>query len=325
MEDKISIIIPVYNVEKYIKKCVDSIINQTYKNLEIILVDDGSSDNSGKICDEYKKRDYRIKVIHKENGGLSDARNKGVEIATGKYIGFVDSDDYIEENMYNILLNELKVNNADVSICSYKKIREDYYKVDCKQSCEKIIKILDNIKAIELLLSDTYIDNYAWNKLYKKELFNNIKYPYGKKMEDLGTTYKIFSKAKKIVYTNYIGYFYLQRNSSILHNIDANFIQDIKELINERYLDIIKEYPEMKTKADINRLKYIKTYFMHIAKNKRKDLTKTKEYKKEYEFFKSNYKKYKKDLSQNSLKERILYLTFYYNLPLFIKIYELKG
>ena len=114
----ISIIVPIYNVEKYLKKCIDSIINQTYKNLEIILVDDGSPDNCGKICDEYAKKDNRIKVIHKENGGVSSARNVGVENATGEYIGFVDSDDYIEKDMYEVLINNLKKENADISIIS---------------------------------------------------------------------------------------------------------------------------------------------------------------------------------------------------------------
>ena len=325
MEEKISVIIPVYNVEKYINKCVDSIINQTYKNLEIILVDDGSTDNSGKICEEYKIIDHRIKVVHKENGGLSDARNKGIEIATGRYIGFVDSDDYIEKDMYSNLLNELKVNNADISVCKYKKVTEDYNKCDYVQSYENKIRILDNITAIELLISDSYMDNYAWNKLYKKELFENVRYPYGKKMEDLGTTYKIFDRAKKIVYTNYIGYFYLQRKNSILHSIDTDFVKDLKELINERYIDIINKYPELKVKADINRLKYIKIYFMHIAKNNRSELIKEKEYKEEYEFFKKNYKKYKKELLKYSFKENILYCIFNYNLKLFLKIYEIKG
>ena len=115
----ISIIIPVYKVEKYLEKCIQSVINQTYENLQIILVDDGSPDNCGKICVEYAKKDHRIEVIHKSNGGLSDARNKGLEIAKGEYIGFVDSDDYIESDMYEVLYNLLKQYNAYVKICNF--------------------------------------------------------------------------------------------------------------------------------------------------------------------------------------------------------------
>ena len=117
MEKKVSVIIPVYNVEKYLKECIQSVLRQTYKNLEIILVDDGSKDNSGNICDEYAKRDERIKVIHKKNGGLSDARNAGIDICTGEYIAFLDSDDFIEEDMYEFLVKNLEKAKADISIC----------------------------------------------------------------------------------------------------------------------------------------------------------------------------------------------------------------
>lgn len=122
-EDLISIIVPVYKVENYLSKCLDSMICQTYKNIEIILVDDGSPDNSGKICDDYAKKDSRIKVIHKENGGLSDARNAGLKIATGKYIGFVDSDDYISVEMYEKLYNQAKKEDADIACCNYYRVK----------------------------------------------------------------------------------------------------------------------------------------------------------------------------------------------------------
>ena len=125
MEDLISIIIPVYKVEKYIYKCIDSVLNQTYKNLEIILVDDGSPDKCPEICEEYAKKDNRIKIIHKKNGGLSDARNAGLKVATGKYIGFVDSDDYIEKDMYQVLYNNIIKTNSDISIVNLKEVKEN--------------------------------------------------------------------------------------------------------------------------------------------------------------------------------------------------------
>ena len=119
MDEKISVIVPVYNVEQYLERCVDSIINQTYKNLEIILVNDGSTDNSGQLCDELAKKDDRIRVIHKKNGGLSDARNVGIDEAESELIGFIDSDDYIDEDMYELLINNMKNANADLSMCGH--------------------------------------------------------------------------------------------------------------------------------------------------------------------------------------------------------------
>ena len=125
MEDLISVVVPIYNVENYIKKCVDSILSQTYKNLEIILVDDGSPDNCPQICDEYAQKDNRIKVIHKENGGLSDARNAGIDISKGKFITFIDSDDYIEKDYVEVLYNSIKENASDMAIGSHKAIYDN--------------------------------------------------------------------------------------------------------------------------------------------------------------------------------------------------------
>ena len=165
-EELISVIVPVYNVEKYLEKCIDSIINQTYQNLEIILVDDGSTDGSGKICDEYSRKDNRIKVIHKENGGLSDARNIGIKNANGGLIGFIDSDDYITENMFEVLQKDLRKYNADISSCDIQNVNE-------AGECLKIIrvstegqtsKVFEREEALKLLLEDT-IKSYAWNKL----------------------------------------------------------------------------------------------------------------------------------------------------------------
>ena len=244
MSDLISVVVPIYNVEKYLTKCIDSIINQTYKNLEIILVDDGSPDNCGKICDEYKKKDNRIKVIHKKNGGLSDARNEGIKIATGKYIGFIDSDDFVNLKMIEILYDLLKNNNADISVVSYK-----YYFGEEENNNESVEikspKILSNIDAITYLFDNNKLGNYAWNKLYKLSLFDDVKYPVGKKMEDLGTTYKLFSKSNKIVYSDTELYYYLQRGDSILHSVDKKLCNDKFELCYERFLDLKKDYPNL--------------------------------------------------------------------------------
>lgn len=212
---KISIIVPVYNVEKYIHRCIDSILHQTFKDFELILVDDGSLDNSGKICDEYAKEDDRIKVIHKENGGLSDARNVGLDIAQGEYIAFVDSDDWIEKDMYSILYENIRKYNADISICKTRKIFDST--VDNNITTNNCI-ILNNEEAFDCLFNNKYYASHACDKLYKKSLFDGIRYPVGKLYEDMFTTYRLFEKANKVVFSDYIGYNYFQRKDGIVNS-----------------------------------------------------------------------------------------------------------
>ena len=168
MSKLISVIVPVYNVEKYLEKCVSSIVNQTYKNLEIMLVDDGSTDSSGKMCDEFAKKDDRIKVIHKPNGGLSDARNSALKIAKGDYIGFVDSDDYIADDMFETLCDLMEDNNSDISIVSFYEIYNNKL-IGVRDSKE--LENMTKLEAMKELLIDSKIQSYAWNKLFKRELF----------------------------------------------------------------------------------------------------------------------------------------------------------
>lgn len=215
MNDLISIIIPVYNVEQYIKKCVDSVIGQTYRNLEIILVDDGSTDNSGRICDELATLDKRIVVIHKQNGGLSDARNAGIRIARGKYLGFVDSDDYIENEMYSVLMNNLKQTDSDLSACARILINENETKTP--DSTVNIVHCFESsTDAIaDLFAYNEFLFHAAWDKLYKRELFDDIEFPVGRLFEDAAVMYKIFEKCKRIVATKKQMYYYVQRKGSI--------------------------------------------------------------------------------------------------------------
>lgn len=257
----ISIIIPVYKVEKYLEKCIQSVINQTYENLQIILVDDGSPDNCGKICDEYAKKDHRIEVIHKSNGGLSDARNKGLEIAKGEYIGFVDSDDYIEADIYEVLYNLLKQYNADVSICNFYTVSQGKIAI---KNVDSGIKEYTRIEILKEILLDNNIQSYAWNKLYKKELFDEIKYPVGKKYEDIGTTFYLLEKCNKVVVTGKPEYYYINRQDSIVNNVTESTITDYIELIMQRY-DYIKE--------NIKELSsYNKNYLKRILKTAEQDI-----------------------------------------------------
>ena len=257
----ISIIIPVYKVEKYLEKCIQSVINQTYENLQIILVDDGSPDNCGKICDEYAKKDHRIEVIHKSNGGLSDARNKGLEIAKGEYIGFVDSDDYIEADMYEVLYNLLKQYNADVSICNFYTVSQGKIAI---KNADNGINEYNRIEILKEILSDRNIQSYAWNKLYKKELFDEIKYPIGKKYEDIGTTFYLLEKCNKVVVTGKSEYYYINRQDSIVNNVTESTITDYIELIMQRYDYIEENIRELSS--------YNKDYLKRILKTAEKDI-----------------------------------------------------
>lgn len=226
----ISVIVPIYNIEKYIDKCISSIINQTYKDLEIILVDDGSSDKSGVICDEYADKDSRIKVLHKENGGLSDARNAGIDIACGEYIGFVDGDDFIHPQMYEFLLNGLVTNDADLILCKHNVVNDQESVTLEKRKNYYVSCVVDNEKVAELPCSlDTDII-VAWNKLYKRELFRNIRYEKGRLHEDQWIAPYLYCEAKKVIILNDKLYYYIKRANSITGNtIDFKRRKDIIE------------------------------------------------------------------------------------------------
>ena len=229
----ISIVVPIYNVEKYLKECVDSILTQTYQNLEIILVDDGSTDNSGKICNEYLNKDSRIKVFHKSNGGLSDARNYGIKQSNGKYIQFTDSDDFLDKDMIKILYNDVKENNSDVSICSFYSLKEGIIFTDA--TYEK--KSFSRDEAIKVNLLDKEIRNYAWNKLYRKSIFDSVQYPKGKLFEDIPTLPRIFLQSSKISIIDIPLYYYRQRSDSILHKktkkSEFAYLDAVEEISNE--------------------------------------------------------------------------------------------
>ena len=242
----VSVIIPVYNVEEYLKQCLDSVINQTYKNLEIILVDDGSFDNSGKICDEYALKDNRIKVIHKENGGLSDARNVGIKEATGEYITFIDSDDYTELDMIEYLYNVLIKFGCDISVCTHKIIKNN--KVKKSFNLKKDFK-LSSYETVKRLLYNDGADTSAWAKLYKRDLFTGIEYPKGKLFEDIATTYKLFIKSGEIAFGHLAKYNYKIRNTSIVRKGFTKAKLDLLDNTDNAVKDILKFFPDLKEAA----------------------------------------------------------------------------
>ena len=210
--NKISVIVPVYNVENELERCVKSICDQTYKNLEIILVDDGSTDNSGIICDELAKKDERIKVIHQKNMGMASARLTGFLKSSGRVIGFVDSDDYIESDMYEIMLTGMQNTNAEIVFCGYNSItgsRND------KRNFSESDKILDKDTALKYLANDE-IKSFMCNKIYKKDILFDTDFYIGKLMEDFLCMTDIFNRCKIIFYCNAAFYNYVRRENSIM-------------------------------------------------------------------------------------------------------------
>ncbi len=240
--DLISVIIPIYNVEKYLSKCIESVINQTYKNIEIILVDDGSPDNCGKICDEYAKIDSRIKVIHKKNGGISDTRNIGIDNSNGKYITFIDSDDYVTNDYIEYLYYILKEEKVDISCCNFELIYDNNKKIEVNDEKEKIF-CYSQIEALKELLYQKNIDNSIWGKLYKKEKFDNIRFPYGEIYEDYAVFYKILLECDKVAYSNLKKYIYLRREKSILTSDFGEKDFFMIDVSKEMYKNIISKYP----------------------------------------------------------------------------------
>lgn len=238
----ISIIVPIYNVEKYLEKCVKSITAQTYRNTEIVLVDDGSPDNCGKLADDLAKTDQRIRVIHKVNGGLSSARNAGIDVAQGDYIGFVDSDDTIEPFMYEKLFSLLQKENTKLSVCAVNYVYEDG-KVLRKKSIGRNVTF-DFCRAIIEMNLHRYFDMGAWSKLYHRSLFEDIRFPVGKLSEDYYIMYKIFDKAQRISYLDVPCYNYLQRKNSITHSEKINHDHENAAYEQMCYLD--EKYPDMK-------------------------------------------------------------------------------
>ncbi len=213
MEPKVSIVIAAYNVEKFIRKCVSSVVRQTYVNLEIIIVDDGSSDSTSKICDDFKKEDLRIKVIHQKNQGLSSARNNGIGIATGEYIALIDGDDYISKNFIEELIKAATNNCADIAVCGFASFPHG------DVECPKNMTVLGKEATKFLLTQQNTYQVVSWNKIYKKDLFKSISFPINRLHEDSLTTYKLFAAAEKVTFINRPLYFYRQRQNSIMSTV----------------------------------------------------------------------------------------------------------
>lgn len=239
----ISVIVPIYKVERYLDRCVQSIVDQSYKHLEIILVDDGSPDHCPSMCDAWAARDSRIKVIHKENGGLSDARNAGMAIAGGEYIGFIDSDDYIAPAMYQLLLERLQVDGSDISACGVDMVYEDgsaHQRLTPEDSC-----VLSAEAAVEAVVRESWLKQPVWYKLYKAELVRDIRFPVGKYHEDIFWTWQAVARAQKVSIFDTPCYYYVQRSGSIMAEKYTPRRLDAIEAKQQRLAYLIKEYPRI--------------------------------------------------------------------------------
>ena len=238
----ITVVVPIYKVEAYLDECVQSILNQTYCNLEIILVDDGSPDRCGKMCDEYDEKDVRVKVIHQKNKGLSGARNSAVDIATGEYITFVDSDDYLKEDMIEVLYNEILQYDAEMVAVAFEIFFEDGTRSTNPHSGEVFMYTKE--EALDCFLFNDYLTPCVCGKLYKRSLWKEIRCPEGKLFEDQFTTYKLIDQCKKVVYDTTPRYYYRKRMGSIGHSSFSKRTYDLYDAIHEEYDYISQKYPK---------------------------------------------------------------------------------
>ncbi|MFF2877278.1 glycosyltransferase family 2 protein [Gottfriedia sp. NPDC057991] len=278
MACEISIIVPAYKVENYLNKCIDSILGQTFKDFELILVNDGSPDHCREICDEYATMDQRVKVIHKENGGLSSARNAGLKIAKGKYIAFVDSDDYIHFKMYEVLYSSAKQNSSDIVICDYLKVKEGEVINSNESNLRYKEEHYTNIEALNELYGNKGVKFVVvWNKLFKRHLFDNLEFEENKIHEDEFIAHQLLYKSSKVTYIPIQLHFYLQRKNSITQAgfciKQLDFIIAYKERV--KFFMKINQY-DLQKKAEYC---YIPLFFKYYYKAKNEVPNSNKELK----------------------------------------------
>ena len=245
MQSKISVIVPVYNVEKYIHQAIKSVVNQSYSCLEIILIDDGSTDDSGKICDDYAKLDSRIIVLHQSNAGAAAAKNAGLRVATGEYLAFLDSDDYLEPYAYQYMIKEIERTDADVIQCSFRNVYVN------EQENMIILSEKQEFSSTEYLVrfTEDWTCGLLWDKLYKRSLFENIYFEEGHKIDDEFFTYQGIINARKIIHDPKIVYNYRKRKSSVMLSPESKqcIVMDKIDYLTKRRKNVVNIYPELES------------------------------------------------------------------------------
>lgn len=329
MNPKISVIVPIYNSERNLSRCIESIINQTYKEIELILINDGSRDRSGQICDLYAEKDDRIIVVHKNNSGVSDTRNEGIKLSSGKYLQFVDSDDYLDENMIEILLNVVQHGDPDMVICGYKIIDNrtgnyvltDYLQDEMNFGFERFLAIY----------ADLYLKNYLnspWNKMYKASLIEKEKILFEPKLdlgEDLIFNLEVIKKCDKFSFIYSCPYNYVEYNHETL---SAKYRENLYEIIKSLFKQVIELYTDVDNyAAEINKMQqaYTRTLLTNVVLHIADHIC-----LRDYDIYLKKAKKVRQDeiLTQTinnielySNREKLLALLFQHNMYLFIFIY----
>lgn len=250
----ISVIVPVYNVEKYLERCVDSIRTQTYSNLEIILVDDGSPDGSGAICDAYAAKDSRVRVIHKENGGLSSARNAGMDMAAGEYLSFIDSDDWIHPDTYAHLMELLKKYDASIACMGNMDVSEKTGEQKLAL-CPKKEECISGEELVQRMFLWQGIDCAACDKVFRSELFRDIRFPLGKTCEDIAIMYRVVLPAQRVVMCDKPYYYYFHRPGSISYSGISDKSFHFMEHTGEILKTVCRDYPNLETCARYLRIR----------------------------------------------------------------------
>ena len=299
MDKLVSVIVPVYNVDRYLGRCIKSIMQQSYRNLEIILVDDGSTDNSGTICDTFKETDDRIIVIHKENGGLSDARNAGIKMFTGEYVTFIDSDDYVSPDMISLMLTVLKQSSCQIVQCEFVRGKDDTYKFTGNGK----YKVYNKRNAFEN--RDVHV--CVWGKLYEKSLIKGRYFPIGKINEDEYYTYKCVYESNRTAIMPDALYYYFQRSNSIMHKKKTYLNMDILDAFDER----IKYFQDRKEERLViisRKEKCIREALLYARAKGCIDEKEKREYLKN--LFRVEYLKIKKE--NFSMRERAFLKVYYY-------------
>ena len=266
---EVSIIVPIFNAEKYLNKCLDSIVNQTFTDFEVILIDDGSTDSSAAICQEYVNTDERFKYIFKKNGGVSSARNRGLDECKGNYIYQIDSDDWIDSDLLTSIITSMKKENADLSIfgfCTY-NIQTHKERFSIWNGSDS--KIITKEEALKGIVQETY-GTYSWNKICKKELYKNIRFPENLTFcEDFYTTYKLVLSSNKILLSNKVLYFYrLNNTSSLTHNFTARKCIDAYIAAMDRFCNLKQDYPQFNDEGVFYIIRSAVFYFCHYDGNK---------------------------------------------------------
>jgi len=321
MESKISVIVCVYNIQEYLPKCLNSIISQSYSSLEIILVDDGSRDNSWEICKAYEYIDSRIILITGENGGLSEARNRGIRAASGDFILFIDGDDYLHKDMIKVLFQNIDDSNADISMCAYEKVNEGTSEVN--ETYENNPRLITGVDALRYLLKGPTYEKYVvtWNKLYKSEIFKSLRFPVNRVHEDNYVTPEAFLLAVNVVITDAVLYYYVQRENSITHYKKLQKRRDT-DLLDAYYANIllVQKYNVIELEPQVIH-RYLFQIILQYEKIKKEN--ENDERKRLKKLFGEEYKCFSKQASFH-LTKRINLMLFMYAESLFFGIRYLK-